>query len=210
MEFDWQKQWEQVYARHLAETVERDAETHNSSWRAGGRTKTRPEGEDFNYWLANGAQFAKNWAEFRESKTDWELWYSPDGVPGIELYMEPIIGGVKVKAIPDRIYRTPEGNICIDLKAGRRKPNAGYQLAIYRRAFQLCFDEDIIKGYYFMNRKGELLEDYSPVVFDADLIDKAFADAKALIANEVFLPNPGDQCKICGVRSACAMAGGSL
>lgn len=202
-DFDWQAEWNRVFQSEIArQAVESDVPV--SQWRATGRrTKDRPNGEDRRFWSENGPTFAKNWADFIEAKSDWELYWTPDGRPGIELYMEPTFGGITVKAIPDRVYMTPRGLAVVDLKSGARKPNAAWQLPIYAVALEQYFGEKVSDRYYFMCRSGELVEDWSPVKPTKAVLDEVFAMAKAQIDSGLFLPNPGDNCRYCNVRKEC-------
>lgn len=201
--FDWRAEWAPVFDAEIARrAVESDVPV--SRWLAGGkRTKDNPGGEDRKWWDEHGPDFARTWSDFLDDHPDWEMYYAPDGRPGIELFMEPSFGGVPVKAIPDRVYKTPAGLVIVDLKSGARRPNAAFQLPIYQVALEEIFGERVAASYYFMCRKGELIPDYSPVIPSKATLDKVFALAREQIESGIFLPNPGDNCKRCNVRKAC-------
>jgi hypothetical protein len=204
-EFSWRTEWSTIFQQEIARrAIESDVPI--SRWRAAGkRTQVNPRGEDRAFWDQHGPEYASNWGDFLAEHPDWEMYFTPDGRPGIELYMQPTFGGIAVKAIPDRVYRTPEGLAIVDLKSGARRPNAAYQLPIYKVALEELFGEPVDKCYYFMCRKGELVEDYSPVIPTKAVLDQVFALAKKQIDSGIFLPNAGDNCRRCNVRKACGI-----
>lgn len=205
--FDWLREWDAAFREEVTELAT-SSNVPPFKWIASGkRTKVNPRGEDRAFWNRNGPVWAKNWADFRAQQKDWEVWHTPDGEPGIELAMEFEAGGIAVKAVPDRIYSTPKGLLIVDEKSGSRKPDAGYQLDIYRLALDVLYGipgEDI-KGAYFLNRRSEFLPDYSPVKYNRERLEEMFGTAMAQIEAGHFLPNPGNQCARCSVRAYCEM-----
>lgn len=211
-EFNWQAEWDLEFSKRIAEEAV-NSDVPPSQWIASGkRTKARPHGEGRDFWSEMGPQWSANWAEFREAQRNWDLWYTPDGKPGIELPCEFNAGGITVKAIPDRVYQTPYGLAIVDLKAGARKPDAGYQLPIYQLALDVVYGipGEQIDGFYYMNRSGELIPDYSPVQYNRERLEGVFATAVAQIKAGNFLPNPGSSCARCDVKERCEIVGGKL
>lgn len=208
-DWDWRREWRTEFQRGIAEEAVK-TDIPPSRWMAGGKSKTRPQGEDRAWWNANGPKFAQQWETFLEEHPDWEPWETPDGRLGIELPMEMVAGGFPVKVIPDRVYRTPHGLVLVDLKSGSRKPDGGYQLPIQQLAMDVIYGEEIAASFYWMARKGELIESTSPVKYDREVIADVFSTAIELIRAGHFLPNPGSQCNRCSVFSKCAVVGGSL
>lgn len=209
MGWNWRNEWNLEFAKEIAsEAVKSDLPP--SRWMAGGKTKYKPSGEDRAWWNEHGPDMASNWEVFLDEHPDWEPWTAPDGRLGIELPLELTAGGVKVKVIPDRIYRTPQGIKLIDLKTGARKPDGGYQLPIQRLAMDILFDEEVSGSYYWSARKNELIESTSPVKYDRAMLEDVFATAMAQIDAGHFLANPGSQCNRCTVFSKCKVVGGSL
>jgi hypothetical protein len=207
-EFNWVREWGTVFQAEIArQAVVSDIPV--SRWLAAGkRTSVNPNGEDRKFWNTHGPEWAKTWADFLEAHPRWEIYKTPDGRAGIELPLEPTFGGVKIKAIPDRVYRTPEGLVVVDLKSGARRPNAAYQLPIYKVALETIFGEPVVASYYFMCRKGELIPDYSPVRATKSVLDEVFALAKRQIELDIYPANPGDNCKRCPVRKHCTVTTG--
>ena len=204
--FDWGREWNREFQKQIAEQAVR-SDVPVSRWLAAkkGRSKFNPGGEDRNWWNLKGPTFAKNWATFLESQDEWEPYEAPDGRPGIELYSDFMVAGTLVKAIPDRVYRNRKTGkvVIVDLKSGGRKPDAGYQLPIYEMAMDVCYGEAVEASYYFMNRTGELVPDFSPVKYDRELMTEVFAMAIEQAENGPYLPNPGSQCNRCSVKDAC-------
>lgn len=210
--FDWVEEFDQ--AIH-AEIMDRELESGipSEEWTAAGRvTKKMPAGEDYTWWLENGPAIAKAWADWRVENEDlYELWYTPDGEPGIELPMRVMFGGTLVKAFPDRVYRrkTDGKLVVIDLKSGARAQEDALQINIYRACLELQYPGvQTAMGWFFNNRKGELQPAHGPSKFDLPVLVNLVEEFSRAMRNGVFIPNPGWHCNRCEVKRYCALVGG--
>lgn len=188
----------------------RYADTPTEQIRGAGKpTKANPRGEDELWWLENGPPMVQRWIDWRK-RSDWKIWHTPDGVPGIELALEADFDGTPFKVIIDRVFITPAGTIVIvDLKSGARKPESDLQLAFCAATIQLVYGVDAHHGAYWDARSGELtpvanLQHLSPPLLKYWVGQFAQARDKG-----IFLPNISNRCKACGVRSYCAAVGGN-
>ena len=192
----WNESWERQKALSVASSGLPEA-----SWRAGGRaTKAYPNKENEEWWQANGPQMLQAWADWR--KNGWKLWVGPTGVPAVELALNPMLGGVMVKMVIDRVMVTPDGELVIlDLKSGRTEPNP-LQLAFYAAGIDKMFDIRPRYGTYWMARSGTTTPMIDLDKWETPMIEslvKQFDDARN---NGVFLPNHST-CKMCSVTQHC-------
>lgn len=193
----WNESWERQKSLTVASSSLPEA-----SWRAGGRaTKAYPDKENELWWQDNGPQMLQAWADWR--KNGWKLWVEPlAGNPAIELALNPVMGGVLVKMVLDRVMVTPDGELVIvDLKSGRTEPNP-LQLAFYAAGMDKIFDIRPKYGTYWMARSGTTtpLVDLDPwETKSIELLVKQFDDARKA---EVFLPNHST-CKMCSITKHC-------
>lgn len=109
----------------------------------------------------------------------------------------------------DTVLEWPDGALTIrDLKTGKLKTD-NRQLGIYRVALLKIFDVDIDWGEYFytkkdLSRSGGYV-DLSR--YTEDYVGSMLRDLDKAITEEVFLPNPGEHCQMCGVREHCREMG---
>lgn len=213
IEFDWVEEFDS--ALH-AEIMDRELESGipAEKWTAAGRaTKANPNGEDYDWWLKNGPDIAKAWADWRVANEDtYDLWYTPDGVPGIELPMFVKFGGTTVKAFIDRVYRRKADGklVVIDLKSGAKPQEDALQINIYRACLELQYPGvRTAMGFFFNNRKGELQPAHGPTQYDLPTLVALVNEFARSLRAGVFLPNPGWHCKNCEVKRFCALTGGA-
>lgn len=212
-EFDWVEEFDTVFN---AEVMERELESSIpvSEWTTAGKpTKDRPNGEGYDWWLENGPKFAKAWADWRTSHEDeYELWYDPEGRPGIELPMRVKFGRETVKAFPDRVYRRIRDGrlIVVDLKSGSRSPEDALQINIYRACLELQYPGvKTAMGYFFHARKGEMIPAHGPSKYNLDVIVNLIESFGRALRGGELLPNPGWHCGKCSVKEFCALTGGA-
>jgi len=189
--------------------TEEESGVERAHWYAGGKaTKQNPDKESQAWWESNLPLMADRYVEWRK-QTGWTIWEPKEGVPAIELKVEFSLGEVRVKGYIDRVFVLKSGELAItDLKTGSRQPENNLQLGTYATAIQVVYGVRPSYGYYYLARKGEhtpvvKLDDYSPAVL-AEML-RLF---KVAVENEIFIPNVTGKCNQCGVRHACAIAGG--
>lgn len=193
----WNESWERQKSLSVASSGLPEA-----SWRAGGRaTKAYPLKEDESWWKDHGPQMLQSWVDWRAN--GWSFWVEPvTGTPAIELALNPMLGGVMVKMVIDRIMVTPDGELVVlDLKSGRTEPNP-LQLAFYAAGIEKIFDIRPRYGTYWMARSGTTTPlvdlDEWPTSMIESLVSQ-FNDARNA---GIFLPNHSS-CKICSVTKQC-------
>lgn len=179
-------------------------------WRSAGRkTKAYPDGEDGDWWQKNGLTFVNAYAEWRES-TPWEIWETPAGEPAIELDMRCTFGDVPIRAIVDRVFVTPEGELVVlDLKTGTRMPkDQGLQLGFYSSAIEVVFGVRPSYGCYWNARTGGITDPKNVDHFTPDFLGTILGEFVRARDSGLFIPHPSMSCDSCGVRRACAAVNG--
>lgn len=200
----WLEYWEANKARQRAVQGQDEA-----SWRAGGRaTKANPDKENGTWWNSKGSEFVQNWINFRNGGNGWQLWVTPDGTPAVELALDIVLNGVKIRMALDRLMVTPDGElVVVDIKTGARMPTADFQLGIYACGIESVFGVRPKYGAYWDARSGATttlvdldkwtLERVGGIV---EMFDKARNDG-------VFIPN-FDHCKMCNFTDKCKYMNG--
>lgn len=204
-----------VWAEHFTDQI---TERTNKSglrsdlWRASGRSsKAYPNGEDENWWWDHGPGMVQAWVDWRASVEGWQIWEAPGGTPAIELDLKCSFGSTPVRAIIDRVFVKPTGELaCVDLKTGASAPaDQGLQLGFYASAIEVVFGIRPSESYYWNARKGGLSEpvyvDHFTPAYLGRILDK-FCEARE---RGIFLPVPSNLCNSCSVRDACALVNGS-
>lgn len=174
--------------------------------RVGGRaTKANPNKEDVTFWQSQGPRWVEGYIEWRKANPNWKIWQAPDGNPGIELALTPVVAGVPVKMIIDRVfYDIATGElIIVDLKTSQQTPTSSLQLGFYKMGLEKTFGIDITWGTYYMARGNSMSEmvDLSSYTYDKMeyLIEKFDVARKA----GVFLPNTNNCQYMCGLTEYC-------
>lgn len=172
--------------------------------RVGGRaTAANPDKEDVNWWQSTGPKWFDTYISWRQNNPEWKIWVAPDGVPAIELAMTPVIAGVQVKMILDRIFEVNGELVIVDLKTSRQLPSSALQLGMYRAGIQATYGIDIKWGNYYMSRKsgtGTMIDltqyTYDKIEYLVGTFDKARKEG-------LFLPNNSSCNTICGLTDYC-------
>jgi hypothetical protein len=101
--------------------------------RVGGRaTKANPNKEDVDFWQTAGPRWVDGYIAWRKTNPDWKIWTAPDGNPGIELGLTPVVGDVAVKMIIDRVFEINGELVIVDLKTSQNTPTSSLQLGFYK------------------------------------------------------------------------------
>ena len=158
--------------------------------RVGGRaTKANPNKEDQTFWQTAGPRWVEGYIAWREANPDWKIWRAPDGNPGIELALTPVVAGVPVKMIIDRVFEVNGQLVICDLKTSQQTPSSSLQLGFYKLGIEQTFGVEVKWGNYYMARGNATSEmvDLSEYTYDKmEYLIKQFDTARKA---GVFLPN---------------------
>jgi putative RecB family exonuclease len=174
--------------------------------RVGGRaTKANPNKEDVNFWQMAGPRWVDGYIAWREANPNWKIWTAPDGNPGIELALTPVVADVPVKMIIDRVfYDVKTGElIIVDLKTSQQTPSSSLQLGFYKLGLEQTFGIDITWGTYYMARGNSMSEmvDLSEYTYDKmEYLIKQFDKSRKA---GIFLPNTNNCQYLCGLTEHC-------
>jgi len=175
-----------------------------STARVGGReTKANPNKEDVNFWLAAGPRWVDGYIAWRKANPHWKIWTTPEGAKAIELELNPIVAGVQVKMVIDRIFEVDGQLVICDLKTSQKTPANTLQLGFYKLGVEQTFGREVKWGNYYMARGSGVSEfvDLSEYTFDKmEYLIKQFDTARRA---GVFLPNTNNCQYMCGLTDYC-------
>ena len=205
----WDKIWEESFIEQIAE-VESRSSTNPTDWRVGGRSsKANPNKEDKTWWDESGRKmffdFINAWQE-----SGFELWVSPEGVPGVEIGFNNFFGSVNVKAFADAVVVAGTDIAVVDFKTGSYMPDSSLQLGVYASMMEMQFGVRPNKGYYYSARKAQFEEASGLDRWTIPVLTELFEQFERGIQNKIFLPNIGMSCNTCGVKDYCYAVGGEL
>ena len=205
----WDDIWNESFIEQIAE-VEEKSGTNPTDWRVGGRSsKANPDKENKAWWDENGRKmfydFINAWSE-----SGFEIWVSPQGVPGIEIGFNNNFGDVPVRGFADAVVKVGNDVAVIDFKTGNYMPDSSIQLGVYASLMEMQFGFRPTKGYYYSARKAQFIESPGLERWSIPVLTELFAQFERGIQNEIFLPNIGMSCGTCGVKDYCYAVGGQL
>lgn len=183
-------------------------DTDLTNARVGGRaTKALPDKEDINFWHTTGPFWVEQYIAWRKANTNWNIWITPDGRPAIELELIPVIAGVPVKMVIDRIFEVDGRLVILDLKTAKNTPTSTLQLGFYKVGLEVVFGQEVYErdlwGNYYMSRNSGTSEmvDLSSYTYDKlEYLVKGFDKARKA---GVFLPNTNSCQYMCGLTAHC-------
>lgn len=200
VEDDISEAWEEIYSGEVTEEFLRWPD--DSEWLKFGRRNAE---QGYAFWYARGLAGVRAYVAWRQAHPELV-------VESIEEAFTVELEGVKVTGRIDRVYRSPEGRIVVDLKSGSRRPESALQLGIYRLGYDVSHGAPegtslVRSAGYLMTKDGELyLQDISP--FTPELIRRMLVTYLEGVHKDVFLPNIGDACFHCSMKKACASVSG--
>jgi putative RecB family exonuclease len=205
----WDLMWDESFLEQIAEVSAKN-NTNPVDWRVGGRsTKANPDKENKAWWDENGKRmffdFINAWQE-----SGFEVWVSPEGVPGIEIGFNNNFGAVPVKAFADAVVMAGNEVAVVDFKTGSYIPDSSLQLGVYASLMEMQFGFRPTKGYYYDARKAQFIEASGLERWTIPVLTELFTKFDIGIRNEIFLPNIGMSCSTCGVKEYCYAVGGQL
>lgn len=146
----------------------------------------------------------------------WEIVELPDMSPAIEVPFELDLGGIRVVGAVDVAVTWPDGTITVrDYKSGTRIPGP-QQLGLYALALNELFGWKITHGDYWAGKRDNKTKETrygSQGMLDLsrytrEYLTELYQTLDRGIDQKIFLPNPGDQCTLCGVQKFCREQGG--
>lgn len=195
------------WAWYLGTAAEAEMESSGVStgdFRVTGKLKSRPDGEDFGYWLHElGPKLIELYQGF-----DWGEWKISTGLPDTD--GKPVWPGIEYPLLldnwhgyVDQIREDKLGNLlAVDLKTGKRMYKTT-QLEEYGAAGKKL-GLRIVYGGYYNARKGEF--SHKPLRWTTEQFDQYVEDRHILATSGLYLPNVGDHCGWCPVRDHCSWA----
>ena len=201
------KYWEAAWAAQQAEQVAKTG-IDQALWRAAGRaTKANPDKEDGKWWSLEGAKMVDNWIAWRNGVNGWTMW-EHNGVPAVELALNPVWNDVPVQMHLDRVMVNPDGELVVlDIKTGARTPSSDLQLAFYAAGMEEMLGVRPRWGAYWMARTGitgEMVDlDKFPKEYVIDIVSQ-FDKARK---SGIFIPN-FSHCIMCQLKDKCKYKNG--
>jgi len=211
--------WQEVFNAEVEEQKRKFPDV--SIWRAAGKKKAKPDGEDYLEWMDLGPKFVANYISWREEKA-WQIWdgaiagydpetgsFEPYG-PAVELSLDFDIAGWKAKGSVDRVYVHPNGEdlIVLDLKTGSRMPDNDLQLGLYAVGLEVQYGEKARWGAFYNPRQNRMSTFYDLSSYTVDSIGEMGVTFKRAVQNKIFLPHKSALCNYCPVNQGCAAFGG--
>lgn len=163
---------------------------------------------DIDYYREAGVKQAQFYEDHCRL-SDWKLWNPEDGELMLEYAFDITLGGTRIRGEIDSVLEWPDGTLTIrDLKTGKLKKDSR-QLGIYRTAIQKILGVDIQWGEYFYTKMGLARSGgwIDLTRYTEDYVGDVLGQLDQAINEGIFLPNPGDQCEMCGVRQHCREMG---
>nr|WP_063777422.1 PD-(D/E)XK nuclease family protein [Streptomyces sp. 769] len=132
------------------------------------------------------------------------IWTLPDGQPAIEVRFEIKLNGVPVIGFIDQIIEHPDLGLMVrDIKTGTKLPGNHIQLVLYKLAIKQLYGVDIAYGDYWMGKNLAPTDPQWLDNVDPAWLAEQFRQMDIAERNKVYLANPGDHCRICGVKKWC-------
>ena len=136
-----------------------------------------------------------------------QIWYTPDGLPAVELSFKFDLDGVLVRGFIDAVVVVDGGLRVRDYKTGNQ-PGDSFQLGVYALAIEELFGVRPSTGDYFMvgkrGQRAKLTMPYDLSEWTREAVSDVFADVEARIQAGDFDPDPEpDKCGFCDVSYSC-------
>lgn len=182
---------------------------------SGLKASDHPNGFDHEAVVAAIPIWINKWTKWMDERyaEGWELWESPDGLPGVEVEVRYELGGHPVIGSIDCVLTNRNtGEIwLVDWKAGRSKPDDTSQLDGYRLGFEERFGLKPDLAGFYMARTGKEHLTASLPTFTREMLDHKFQQAgeRAEQAEAGQFDPDLTQCQyLCSVASFCPVKGG--
>jgi CRISPR/Cas system-associated exonuclease Cas4 (RecB family) len=202
------------FPHHLAEeTAETVIKTGIGphEWRASGRvSQAYPDKENRAWWLDKGPEMVAQYVLAQAGRESETLRLVDGTTLALELgFMLHLPGLAPLKGFIDQVLYFPRTDQIIvrDYKSGSQVPVDRLQLQMYRLALEDCFGITARAwwGDYWDARKGKATRGYN--LTDRSRVEAAVRYRVSVMDTAerqgLYLPNPGNNCSACGVRSHC-------
>jgi hypothetical protein len=104
----------------------------------------------------------------------------------------------------DRVVELPDGRRAIvDIKTGKSIPKSDQQLGFYKATVAVEDGPLPTLGAYWLADTGALTPWQNLERWNRPIVEAMGLQLKRAVENKVFLPNLGDNCKTCPVRTSC-------
>lgn len=188
----WQAAWEECVG---------DKDLSNA--RVGGRaTKANPNKEDVAQWQIQGPAWVENYIAWRKGNPEWQIWKTPQGIPAIELGLNPSIAGVTIKMSIDRVFQVGDELVIVDLKTSQNVPPSALQLGFYKYGMEEQFHIPINFGTFYMARQSGTCDMIDLSWYTAEKLEYLVSQFDKARKAGIFMPN-ADSCFICGFTAIC-------
>ena len=192
-----QQLWDQAW-------LESKGDTDLTNARIGGRaTKANPNKEDITFWQTAGPKWVEAYIAWRKANANWKIWTAPDGNPGIELALTPVVAGVPVKMIIDRVFEVNGELVIVDLKTSQNTPTSSLQLGFYKLGLEQTFGVNVKWGTYYMSRGSNVSEMVDLSEYTYDKMEYLITQFDKARKSAIFLPNTNSCQYMCGLTEYC-------
>ena len=179
-------------------------DTDLTNARVGGRaTKANPNKEDVTFWQTAGPRWVEAYIAWRKTNPDWKIWTAPDGNPGIELALTPVVADVPVKMIIDRVFEVNGELVIVDLKTSQNTPTSSLQLGFYKLGLEQTFGIEVKWGTYYMSRGSNVSEMVDLSEYTYDKMEYLITQFDKARKSAIFLPNTNSCQYMCGLTEYC-------
>jgi hypothetical protein len=192
-----QQLWDQAW-------LESKGDIDLTNARVGGRaTKANPNKEDVTFWQSQGPKWVEAYIAWRKQNSNWKIWTAPDGNQGIELALTPVVAGVPVKMIIDRVFEVNGELVIVDLKTSQNTPTSSLQLGFYKLGLEQTFGIEVKWGTYYMSRGNNISEMVDLSEYTYDKMEYLITQFDKARKNAIFLPNTNSCQYMCGLTEYC-------
>ncbi|MER7445006.1 RecB family exonuclease [Micromonospora avicenniae] len=194
--------YEAEYDRLIAADMER--EPNLAEWMTGGRTRAE---DDIARRRVRGAEQVQGYMDYALADSG-RVWRSEDGLPALETEFRLDLDGVEVVGFIDCVWQYATGQVGPrDWKTGSKLPDWPLQLGVYRIAIFELFGFLPAWGDFYMAKNNAPVAPIDLTRFTREWVTRQFKMLEEGIQAGVFLPNPGDACRTCGVAKFCTAVG---
>lgn len=194
------KYWEEAWKVHAAETNLQNARV------AGRATKANPNKEDSTWWNEQGPKWVDDYIMWRKNNPDWKIWKTPQGTKAIELELNPVVAGIPIKMVIDRVFEVNGQLVIVDLKTSARRPTSDLQLGFYKVGIELMLKTEVNLGNYWMSRESGTAEMIDLSRYNLDMMEYFVSGFDKARKSGIFLPNLSS-CSFCGLTEHCQFKG---